>query len=378
MSSSQYHFSWLHPSIVRRFRMGVSLHSHTMHSRESLEFVPRIARRVPVLRDLVAYEERRYERIKGYPLDFSRAYWTPPLSERDAYLLERRQIEETLGMDAALVSLTDHDSIEASKRLHFFEECQSAPVSVEWTVPYRDSFFHLGVHNLPRESGAAWMDALAACTAKPTPGLLRDLLAALDALQDSLIIFNHPFWDEKGVGPKHHEELVHAFLGEYGQWLHAIEFNGTRPWPENQTAIALAEAVGRCVVSGGDRHTTEPNTVLNLSNAGSFAEFANEVRREGISDLLVLPRYREPYRLRYAEAILDVVRDYPENAGRARWTDRVFYRSVTGEDVPLSHTWGGDGPAIVGTFMAVVRMLGSPRVRPTLRMALKTKGEVLS
>ena len=94
--------------------------------------------------------------------------------------------------------------------------------------------------------------------------------------------------------------------------------------------------------------------------------------------MLILPRYREPYRLRYAEEICDIVRDYPEHAGRVRWTERVFYRSLTGQFVPLASAWEGDGPAVVGTFMAAVRMLGSPRVRPTLRLALRTKGEVLS
>src|ERR1700739_965869 len=99
MSSTQYHFAWLHPSVVRRFRLGLSLHSHTMHSREQLDFVPRIAHTIPVLRNIVTYEERRYLKKKGYPLDYSRAYWTPPLPEREAFRLERRQIEQDLGLN---------------------------------------------------------------------------------------------------------------------------------------------------------------------------------------------------------------------------------------------------------------------------------------
>jgi hypothetical protein len=376
MRSTQYHFSWLHPSIVQRFRLGLSLHSHTIHSREGLDFVQRIARTIPVLRDIVAYEERRYERRNGCPLDYSRTYWQPPLPEGEAFLLEQRQLE-ALGLNS-IVSLTDHDNIEASKRLGLFEESRTAPVSVEWTVPYGPSFFHLGVHNLPRESAGMWMESLAEYTARPEPRLLRGLLAALDDQRDVLVVFNHPFWDEKGIGPQAHQEIVTSFLKEFGCWLHAIEFNGLRPWPENQAAIALAETAGLCVVSGGDRHASDPNAVLNLSNAGSFAEFADEVRQEGISDVLILPRYREPFRLRCAEAIWDIVREYPEHAGRVRWTERVFYRTTTGEYASLSSAWGGDGPAVVGTFMAVVRILSSPHVRPTLRMALKTKGEVLS
>jgi hypothetical protein len=71
------------------------------------------------------------------------------------------------------------------------------------------------------------------------------------------------------------------------------------------------------------------------------------------------------------------MREYPEQAGRVRWTDRFFYRSVSGGHAPLSAVWGGDGPGIIGTFMSVVRFLFSPHVRPTLRLAMRTRSEVL-
>ena len=48
--SSQLHFAW-HDArgLLRRFQTGVSLHSHTMHSQESLDFLPAIARKVPIV-----------------------------------------------------------------------------------------------------------------------------------------------------------------------------------------------------------------------------------------------------------------------------------------------------------------------------------------
>ena len=41
------------------------------------------------------------------------------------------------------------------------------PVSVEWTVPFGATAFHLGIHNLPSATGAEWMERLAAFTAMP-------------------------------------------------------------------------------------------------------------------------------------------------------------------------------------------------------------------
>jgi hypothetical protein len=64
--SSQLHFAWHDaPGLLRRFQTGVSLHSHTMHSQESLDFLPPIARKVPLVRQAVDHEERQYEKRHG-------------------------------------------------------------------------------------------------------------------------------------------------------------------------------------------------------------------------------------------------------------------------------------------------------------------------
>ena len=129
--------------------------------------------------------------------------------------MERRQISETLGL-APLVSLSDHDSIEAAMHLHVVEKPETVPVSVEWTVPFGPSFFHLGVHNLPRGEARSWMDALAGYTRTRQPHELRQLLATLNDNPGILIVFNHPLWDEKGIGASEHRQLVASFLGECG------------------------------------------------------------------------------------------------------------------------------------------------------------------
>lgn len=374
--SSQLHFAWHDaPGLLRRFQTGVSLHSHTMHSQESLDFLPAIARKVPVVRQAVDYEERQYEKRHGRRPAYDTAYWTPPASEREAFQLERKQISETLGL-APLVSLSDHDSLEASMHLHVVEKPETVPVSVEWTVPFGPSFFHIGVHNLPRGEARSWMDALAEYTWMRQPHDLCHLLAALHDNPGILIVFNHPLWDEKGIGALEHRQLVASFLGECGAWIHALELNGMRSWTENKQVIALAKSTGRCLISGGDRHGLEPNALLNLTNAFTFEEFVNEVRCEGMSDVMIMPQYREPIAFRYAETIWETIRDYPQKQGRVRWSDRFYQRTANG-DVPFAQIWQEGGPGAIGVFIRILTLLGNSHVRSTLRLAMRATGEVM-
>ena len=44
--------------------------------------------------------------------------------------------------------------------LQAIEVSRNIPISVEWTVPFRNTFFHLGVHNLPPNRARAIMDRL--------------------------------------------------------------------------------------------------------------------------------------------------------------------------------------------------------------------------
>src|SRR5580704_13044731 len=162
MKDSRVGFLWKSPAAARNFRTGVCLHGHTMLSQECLDFLPRYLHYVPVVSETV----RRYQRPgpDGRPaIDFSHAYWTPPLSPASALNLERQQIE-SLGL-RPLVSLTDHDNIEAGLTLQVTSQRREAPVSVEWTVPYENSILHLGIHNLPASCDRAWMKAMAAYTA---------------------------------------------------------------------------------------------------------------------------------------------------------------------------------------------------------------------
>jgi hypothetical protein len=268
------------------------------------------------------------------------------------------------------VSLTDHDTIDAPLHLRVLDESRNLPISMEWSVPFGATKLHLGVHNLPADEAHHWVNALSGYTSGPSPDLLADLLAALDDRNGVLIVLNHPIWDEEAVGGDRHMAAVREFLSGYGLWVHAIEVNGLRPWAENSAAIELARAVHLPLVSGGDRHGLEPAAVLNLTNAASFEEFVSELRADKISDLLFMPHYREPFRLRYLEAIWDVLRDYDQYAGRTRWSDRCFFVADDGKHLPLSSIWKGDEPLALKLFLAAINVFGNRRVRSTLRSTL--------
>src|SRR5258706_10546102 len=142
----QIYLQWM-TSIPGRFRTGVSLHSHTLHSRENLEFIYRALAKVPLFAAALRRGEQHYRNVHGRTLDLTRGWWTPPLGAHHAWSVEKAQIEG-LGL-SPIVSLTDHDDIEAPVSLQLLEECRGTPISFEWTVPFRFTFFHIGVHNLP-------------------------------------------------------------------------------------------------------------------------------------------------------------------------------------------------------------------------------------
>jgi hypothetical protein len=158
---------WEHRKVSAAFQAGVSLHSHTMYSEESLGIIP------PCIVD-VCYRAGCLQRrsASGDPLgriELTDAFWTPPLSPRQAYRLEQRQIETQLQLPG-LVSLTDHDNIRAGALLRVLNEFRQAPIGTEWSVPFGPTFFHVGVHNLRAGGSAAVMRQLAASQLLPTRG----------------------------------------------------------------------------------------------------------------------------------------------------------------------------------------------------------------
>jgi len=367
MKRTRIHFQWSAEKPQAQFRTAVSLHSHTLHSREPLDFFYRIAKHCAPARWALRWTEARYQAHYSAPLDLHRGWWTPPLAPRDAYSVEFDQIT-SMGL-APVVSLTDHDDIEASISMQAIETSGSIPISVEWTVPFRNTFFHLGVHNLAPNRAHATMDRLKAFTKCPRESGLRAILADLHAQRGTLTVFNHPLWDETGIGTERHRTAVLALLSQYGEYLHAVELNGLRPWRENASAIRLASDWAKPVISGGDRHVIEPNATLNLTNAVCFAEFASEIR-SGWSDVLLASHYRIPYGTRVFHNVLDVFRTYEDHGlGWTDWPDRVFYTLADGTSASLSQLWGNRPPLPVVVLAGFLQFAGQPSVRYPVRAA---------
>jgi hypothetical protein len=368
---------WKDQNSPESYVTGVSLHSHTNQSKETLDFLANLGNKVSWIKTAVRKVEDRARRNHRIHVDYATSYWTPPLTPKLAFDLESKQIEK-IGLEP-LVSITDHDNINAPMLLRTIASARHIPVSVEWSVPYGgDQSFHLGIHNLPSDTGQAWMQTFDEFTANPSNARLTEILRELHLLPNVLIVFNHPMWDLYLVGAARHAQLLRAFMEENGQYMHALELNGLRNWKENRTARTMAQQWGKLLISGGDRHGLEPNANINLTNARTFTEFVHEIRYENRSHVLFMPQYAEPWKHRVLRSTLDVVSDYPDfPQGSRRWDERVYHTDEHGVVRPISELWpDGAAPSYMRYGIRFVRMLGSRPVSGGLRRAWDERHEL--
>jgi hypothetical protein len=288
-----------------------------------------------------------------------------------AHDLETRQIREILRLNP-LVSITDHDNIDACVDLRALNI--EVPFSHEWTVYYESTVFHIGVHNLPADGARLLHEAMRRITASPDPQRLAEMLRDLNAEPGVLVVLNHPLSNELKTDFRTHVRLLQRFLREFGRFFHALELNGLQPHRHNRRVAQMATEMDLPVISGGDRHCTEPNANVNLTNAATFGEFVEEIRTERVSRVLFMPQYRESIPCRYVEFIAQAVAAYPEFAGRERWIDRVFKDTDNGPE-PVAVDWDYGGPWPIRWFVAAIGFLASPQMRPTLRLALGARSE---
>jgi hypothetical protein len=372
-------YLWKDADSAREYSTGVSLHSHTNQSKETLDFLANFGTEYAWVRKLIQAAESRAQDRYHIAINYAQSYWTPPLTPRLAFDLESGQIEKQLNV-MPLVSITDHDTISAPMLLRTVTSARHIPVSVEWSAPYGgDQSFHLGIHNLPSESGQAWMSTFEEFTANPSSARLTEILAALHALPNVLIVFNHPMWDLYIIGKEKHRQRVQDFMAENGKFIHALELNGLRSWEENREVKQMAKDRNMLLISGGDRHGLEPNANVNLSNASTFTEFVHEVRYEGRSHVLFMPQYAEPWKHRILQSTLDAIRNYPDfPQGSRTWDERVYHPDMTGVVRPLSELWPGNGraPFYLRWIIDGVRMMGSKAVSGSLRMAWNESHEL--
>jgi hypothetical protein len=372
LPQSQISCLWKQPEIAGQYTTAVSLHSHTNQSKESLLFIPAFAEKWPLLRWALKEQCKKSRR----PVDFSQAYWTPPLPPKLAFELESNQIENGLEL-LSLVSLTDHDSIGAPTALRQLPDPVQIPFAVEWSVPYEGAVFHLGIHNLPESQAHLMMDDFAAYTANPSAPRLMELLAGLHEIPEVLIVFNHPHWDQYCLGQSTFRHKLDLFLQAHVQFIHAFELNAMRSWTENKSVMELAAVWQRPLISGGDRHGCEPSAALNLTCATSFAAFVDEIRVEKFSHVVFMPQYAEVLGIRFIQTVIDTIRDYPEHpAGSRRWDERVFHMDFeAGYHRPLAALWKAP-PPFLGRIFSVFRMLENNSVRNALNFTFREKSEL--
>jgi hypothetical protein len=376
MATSTVSYLWRDQDAHKGFRTGVSLHSHTNQSKETLDFLANLGSKYATIRPLLARLERRAKEHYGIRIDYATSYWTPPMTPKLAFDLESGQIEK---LDLhSMVSITDHDNIEAPMLLRTVPSARRIPVSVEWSVPYGGvQDFHLGIHNLPSGHAKQWMRTLASFSANPSEPRLKEILVALHEEPNVLVVFNHPMWDLFLVGHEKHGFLVNEFLQKYGGLLHALELNGLRNWEENRSVRCLAQKWNMLLISGGDRHGVEPNANINLTNAASFTEFVHEIRRERRSSVLFMPQYAQPWKHRLLQSTLDAIRDYPDfPQGSRTWDERAYHPDANGVVRPLSELWPkGRAPYAILWTIKAVQMLGNGPVSGGLRIAWSDEGQ---
>jgi hypothetical protein len=357
----------------QRAATGVSLHCHTLHSKELLDFVPYYANRIPVASFFWKREMRRYKEQNGSVPDFKSGYWEPPLTGPAVFESESKSLA-SMGL-ASIVSITDHDSISGTLELRRAKDASCAPISLEWTLPFENAFFHIGVHNLPIERAEAiTRDLLEYSFSKCVPdskGLV-ELLEMLNELPCALVVLNHPIWDIEMIGQQEHERVLSRFLDHHAQWIHALEINGFRSWQENQAVIDLAESIRKPIISGGDRHCCQANTMVNMTDAMSFEEFVSEIRTDGQSRVVVTPGYHVSLPVRQLRSMAQILVNYKHfPAARRLWSDRVFLDYHDGQGLrSLTDSWGDKNPLWTYFAFFALSTLAHPIMEPFISLTV--------
>jgi hypothetical protein len=379
LTKTRLHILKKHDDLSNIAKSGISMHCHTRFSQELLDFIPYYAEQIPIISYFWRKEQEKYLHREGKLIDFTTGYWTPPLTEELVFQSEKHEINR-LGLEA-VVSITDHDCIQANLNLCETNDNAKTPISMEWTVPFEFGFFHLGIHNLPKHSAQDIADDLLNFTFAKERGLkfgenrLSELFEMLNEIPDILIVFNHPAWDIEMIGKERHTILLKLFIEKYSTEIHALELNGFRTWSENKEVIDLSETLGIPLVTGGDRHGCKPNTVINLTKSTTFSEFVDEIRIDKQSEIAILPEYKQPLVSRQLQCFSDILGFYPDFAAdRQRWTDRVFYDIRDGNGLQkISTRWNESGPAWLRAAIVFLKFLGNENLLPIIRQTVLKK-----
>ena len=207
---------------------------------------------------------------------------------------------------------------------------------------------------------------------------LHEAFSLLNSIPEILLVLNHPLWDIELVGKEKHAHLLKNFIKEHGRWIHAFEINGFRLWSENKAVIEMAEALGYPIVTGGDRHGCQPNTVINLTNSRTFDEFVEEIRVDRRSEVVLMPEYKQPLHSRQMQSFAEILKHYPEfPEGRKNWFDRIYTDSGDGLGTrPMSVYWSNGGRTWLRWAIWTLGVFGSPKMRPVFAVIRNKKDRV--
>lgn len=191
-------------------------------------------------------------------------------------------------------------------------------------------------------------------------------------------MLNHPLWDIEMLGNLQHQILLSDFLAEHGHSINAFEINGFRSWSENKAVIEMAETLGYPLVSGGDRHCCQTNSVINVTNSKTFSEFVEEIRVDRRSEIVLLPEYRKPLVSRQISSIAQILKNYPEfSENRRNWLDRVFVDANDDSGLrPLSFHWKRGGPKWLRRSIQTLKVLNHPAAHLLYQLTVKSPDKI--
>ena len=272
------------PRPSREFPFAVSIHNHSCHSIEDLASLNRVVK-LWFMRPFRSTLQWAFGLDWVPDLDYTDVYYRPPLNVDEVF---RRESEGAvpLGFDSLHLGITDHNNVTGSVELlrRHPADAHRHPLGEELSFRFQNYVFHLGITGLPESGIAQTHDNLQDAA---RAGRLDDLFEILRASR-CLVVLNHPLvpW-----GPDPTRKIpVEELLQHYGWAIHALEYNGMRRKEENDRVLELARQVGKPVVGGGDSHLLLASSVLSLSQAARFEDFAAEVK-EGRAVPLIKPEY---------------------------------------------------------------------------------------
>ena len=191
MANSTISYLWRDPNAPQGFRSGVSLHSHTNQSKETLDFLANFGNQYPLMRPLMSRLERRSEADARH----ARELCGQLLDAADDAQAGLRPGERSRSKSWTLPRWFRSPITTTSRR-----PCCCAPFPARGRFRFRWSgarpmamqSFHLGVHNLPSAKATEWMDDAGGLHRQPQRRAADRDSGALHEEPNVLVVFNHP------------------------------------------------------------------------------------------------------------------------------------------------------------------------------------------